>query len=95
MYTKIDDKTKAAIYAAQAKAIQRLIANYTNITVAAVEVGVSESTLRNWSRNDKRSRVMSPQAAVRIEAITAGRGRGKAFKKGDFRPDLFIKGWTA
>ncbi len=93
MYTKIDDNTKRAIWAAQAKALNQLIGSYPNVTATAGAIGVTEMTLRNWAYSDKRASIMSPHMAIKIEEMTAKRGDGKRFRRGRFRPDLFIKGW--
>ena len=94
MYTKIHIKTKVGVHHAQSRALTRLIATYPNITSTAVAIGVNEMTMRNWLNGGTRYTLMSASMAVHIEEVTADRGAGKRFKRGRFRPDLFVKGWT-
>ncbi len=84
----ISEEKQRAAYRVQASSLMRLREEFSNVTMAAATIGVSEGTLQNWSHNYKFIRLMSPAFAIRLEEITEGR-----FKREDFRPDLFIKGW--
>ena len=89
---KIDDKTKQSVYKVQSESLKQLLTYYANATEAAAILGVSEMTLRNWAYCT-RPRIMSPQLAIHIEAVTANHHRERRFRREDFRPDLFVKGW--
>ena len=84
----ISHENKKAAYRVQASSLMRLRDEFANVTIAAATIGASEGTLQNWSANYKIPRMMSAAFAIHLEEVTEGR-----YKREDFRPDLFIKGW--